>query len=221
MKNNQKIPESEKIRQLGEEPMRLKMTIISNLNPNYTSHMWFLRLENFKEHYIEWDKRLKTMIKKDWENKKEKEFRGIPYAQFMDELHNKMYGSLIASIYTDVEFDLSTILNSSSNISKVKELKEKYLEKYQIDITQVKDYKTIDKLRQYTRDFKHNASVPREVDAPYCTSWGNTKEIDYRKISIPNILRSCLIFFEDLKEQINLKLNASKEAIDDEQSKNT
>ena len=210
-KNSQKIPESEKIRQSGEEPMRLKMTTISNLNPNYTSHMWFLRLENFKEHYIEWDKRLKTMIKKDWENKKEKEFRDIPYAQFMDELHNKMYGSLIASIYTDVEFDLSTILNSSSNISKVKELKDKYLEKYQIDITQIGKYEEIELLRKCTNDFKHNAGVPRDVNTPCCTSWGNIKEIDYRKIDILDILKHCKMFFDDLKEQVNMKLNSSKE----------
>ena len=194
---------------LNDNPIRLKMTIISSFNPGYIRHEWSLRLENFKEHYLEWDKRIKAMIKKDLENGKQGDFRGIPYTQFMDELHNKMCGSLIVSIYTDVEFDLFTILGKS--LSKSENIKKEFLKKYQIDLSSIKKYKEIDKLRRYNNCFKHNANVPRNVKAIYCISWGNTKEIDYRKIDIPTVLKDCQIFFDDLKEQINIKMNATKE----------
>ncbi|MBR5129869.1 MAG: hypothetical protein IKV03_01405 [Alphaproteobacteria bacterium] len=195
---------------LNDKPFRLSLKITSSYNPGYVFHGWFRRLENFKTYYLEWDKRLKIMIIKDLKNKKQDDFDGIPYAQFIEELHNKMYGSLIASISADIEFDLSTMLGSSSNISKIDKLKEEYLKKYQIDITKINNYEEIERLRKCTNDFKHNANVPRGVSAPYCTSFGNTLEIDHRQFDIPKIIENCQAFFEDLRGNINLKLNSLK-----------
>ncbi len=156
--------------------------------------------------WLIWEKALRQTIKDDLVRINSNLYQQQDISFTCDEtfyfqnIHNKMFGSLIVSIYSTIEDYVKTLLKLDKYKYKCFCCK---LKSFNINIKNLPHFNEINLLRLYANCFKHNdCLVNKEIMKQ--EKLNEVQRIDYTKIDIKRTIKECYEFLDALEKAINI-----------------
>lgn len=197
-------------KQKNKKPFHLVATLETSCSTDIF-YLYGFDMISKKVYFLEWYKRLEIMKNKDFNCiSKNTIVNNIPYSQFVCDLYNLMYGSLISAIFSVLEFDVNTIAetNGLHLLEALKLIEKNHYVKYK----ETNSFTHINELRKLNNDYKHNARIYRgnKSKPPKVTVFGGVEEFDYTKLDIVQILSDCEAFLNEISSKVGEAINIQR-----------
>ncbi len=173
------------------------------MNKLYINKLWIKELfnsslEDISQYIQEWNDILTNKLNKD--KLRIEQYNGNEYGDAYTNLityYNPLYASLLISIYSALEYDLSRLLSLQNFNFKCFKCK---LKSYKIDVEKLKYWHDINTLRSYCNAYKHNNGKLKNINC--------NDIIEYISIDILECYYRAYQFLDDIYTKVNLAQKA-------------